>query len=102
MDSTDALTLKNIPGNLLVIGGGYIGLEMGMMLSKLGSEVTVLEAAPSVLATFDSDVVKKLTTKIQKKYEGIFFQSDWFHRVRPVTKGIRKSLVGWILGPKFF
>ena len=58
LDSTKALALDHIPNRLTVIGGGYIGLEMGMMLSKLGSEVTVLEAAPSVLATFDKDVVK--------------------------------------------
>ncbi len=36
-----------------------------------------------------------------KKYQALFFQSDWFHRVQPITKGVRKSLVGWVLGPKF-
>ena len=36
-----------------------------------------------------------------KKDQGVFFQSDYFHRVRPVTGGVRKSLVGWVLGPKF-
>tara|TARA_X000001036_G_scaffold13724_2_gene11702 strand:+ start:14014 stop:14562 length:549 start_codon:yes stop_codon:yes gene_type:complete len=35
------------------------------------------------------------------KYQALFFQSDWFHRVQPITKGVRKSLVGWVLGPKF-
>ena len=67
LDSTKALALDHIPNRLTVIGGGYIGLEMGMMLSKLGSEVTVLEAAPSVLATFDKDVVKIVSRKMKKQ-----------------------------------
>jgi dihydrolipoamide dehydrogenase len=49
MDSTDALELADIPKTLLVIGGGYIGLEMGSVYSALGSKVTVVEMMPGLL-----------------------------------------------------
>ena len=49
MNSTAALDLKDIPKTLLVIGGGYIGLEMGSVYAALGSEVTVVEMMPSLL-----------------------------------------------------
>ena len=44
---------------------------------------------------------KRYKTIELKQYQGLFFQSDWFHRVQPIKSGIRKSLVGWVLGPKF-
>ena len=68
MDSTKALALEEIPEKLTVIGGGYIGLEMGMMLSKLGSKVSVVEMASQVLPAFDPEVVKVInrTMKSQK------------------------------------
>ena len=53
------------------------------------------------LECYDPSKKPRYKTIQLKKYEGVFFQSDWFHRVRPVTAGIRKSLVGWTLGPKF-
>ena len=59
-DSTKALAQTTVPKRLAVIGGGYIGLEMGMMFAKLGTEVTVVEMGASVLGLFDKDVVKGL------------------------------------------
>ena len=67
LDSTKALALQEIPPRLVVIGGGYIGLEMGMMLSKLGSDVTVVEMAPQVLAAFDPEVVKIINRQMKKQ-----------------------------------
>ncbi|MAA79825.1 MAG: dihydrolipoyl dehydrogenase [Deltaproteobacteria bacterium] len=67
LDSTKALALSEIPKRLAVIGGGYIGLEMGMMLSKLGSDVTVIEMADQVLANFDPDVVKIINRQMKKQ-----------------------------------
>jgi dihydrolipoamide dehydrogenase len=67
LDSTKALALPDIPKRLAVIGGGYIGLEMGMMLSKLGSDVTVIEMADQVLANFDPEVVKIITRQMKKQ-----------------------------------
>ena len=65
-DSTKALAQTTVPDRLAVIGGGYIGLEMGMMFAKLGTEVTVVEMGASVLGLFDKDVVKVITKKMKK------------------------------------
>ena len=65
-DSTKALAQTTVPKRLAVIGGGYIGLEMGMMFAKLGTEVTVVEMGASVLGLFDKDVVKVVTKKMKK------------------------------------
>ena len=54
--STEALSLPEVPGKLVVIGGGYIGLELGTVYAKLGSEVTVVEFLPSLLPDLDPEV----------------------------------------------
>jgi dihydrolipoamide dehydrogenase len=66
LDSTKALDLEEIPGKLVVIGGGYIGLEFGGMFAKLGTEVTVVEMMDSVLPGFDKDAVKVIKRKLKK------------------------------------
>jgi dihydrolipoamide dehydrogenase len=66
LDSTKALDLAEIPGHIAVIGGGYIGLEMGGVFQKLGSKVTVIEMADQILPGFDPDVVKLLDRKLKK------------------------------------
>jgi dihydrolipoamide dehydrogenase len=67
MDSTDALELKDVPKTLLVIGGGYIGLEMGSVYSALGSKVTVVEMMPGILPGADKDLVNVLSKKYNSK-----------------------------------
>jgi dihydrolipoamide dehydrogenase len=64
--STGALAPKSVPKHLVVIGGGYIGLELGMMFRKLGSEVTVLEATPGALPGQDRDCVKVIERSLKK------------------------------------
>lgn len=66
MDSTKALDLDHVPEDLVVIGGGYIGLELGTMLAKVGSKVTVVEMQDQVLPGFDPDVIKVLARKLKK------------------------------------
>jgi dihydrolipoamide dehydrogenase len=66
IDSTGALALTEVPKHIMVIGGGYIGLEMGIMYRKLGAEVSVIEMQNQVLPGFDKDVVKLLTRKLKK------------------------------------
>jgi dihydrolipoamide dehydrogenase len=66
LSSTGALGLSEIPKHIVVIGGGYIGLELGQMLRKLGSEITVVEMASSVLPGFDSEIVKVVERKMKK------------------------------------
>jgi len=65
-DSTKALALSEVPKRVVVIGGGYIGLELGQMLRKVGSEVTVVEMADDIMPGFDQDVVKLLNRKLKK------------------------------------
>ena len=65
-DSTKALDLNEVPKRVVVIGGGYIGLELGQMLRKVGSEVTVVEMADDIMPGFDVDVVKLLNRKLKK------------------------------------
>ncbi len=66
MDSTDALMLHDIPQNLLVIGGGIIGLEMATVYRSLGSEVTVVELAEQLMPGADKDLVKPLADRLKK------------------------------------
>ncbi|HEX2344330.1 MAG TPA: dihydrolipoyl dehydrogenase [Vicinamibacterales bacterium] len=67
MDSTGALDLPDIPKRLLVVGGGYIGLELGSVYAALGSEVTVVEMMPGLLPGADRDLVAVLA----KRMEGV-------------------------------
>ena len=66
LDSTKALALTEVPKHLMVIGGGYIGLEMGSMYAKLGAQVSVIEMQDQLLPGFDNDVVKLITRKLKK------------------------------------
>jgi dihydrolipoamide dehydrogenase len=66
LDSTSALALDAVPRRLLVIGGGYIGLEIGTLLSKLGSQVTVVEATAQLLPGVDPELVQVVARKLKK------------------------------------
>ena len=66
IDSTGALALDEVPKRLVVIGGGYIGLELGTVYAKLGSKVTVVEALDTVLAGMDKDCVKVVAQRLRK------------------------------------
>jgi len=71
MDSTAALDVPEIPGRLLVIGGGYIGLELGQVYAALGSAVTVVEMLDSLLAGADADLVQHLARRCQRMFKAI-------------------------------
>lgn len=103
--STEALSLKEIPGSVVVIGGGVIGLELGSVWARLGSKVSVVEFAKSIIPTMDSTMGKELTktlkklkmkfnmehkvqnventgngvkvTALNKKYEEVVFEADY-------------------------
>ena len=76
LDSTRALALPEVPKRLAVIGGGYIGLEMGSMYAKLGSAVTVVEAADQVLPGFDPDVIKVIERRLKKDKVKVFTKAQ--------------------------
>jgi dihydrolipoamide dehydrogenase len=71
MDSTGALALEDVPGRLLVIGGGIIGLEMGTVYDALGAKVTVVELGGQLIPGCDADLVKPLHKRMEKRFEGI-------------------------------
>jgi len=75
MDSTRALELEEIPGRLLVVGGGIIGLEMACVYQALGSKVTVVELTPGLMPGTDPDLVKPLQRRISKHYEAIHLET---------------------------
>ncbi len=72
MDSTGALELSEIPGRMLVIGGGIIGLEMANVYAVLGSAVDVVELTPGLLPGCDPDLVKPLQRRLQKRLDNIW------------------------------
>lgn len=74
LSSTDALALERIPHHLVVVGGGYIGLELGSVWRRLGSEVTVIEASEDIVMTMDHDIRDGLRKALQ--HQGISFQFD--------------------------
>ncbi len=68
LDSTSALDIEDVPKSLLVVGGGYIGLEMGTVYASLGSKVTVVEMGERILPGVDRD----LTQVLKKRLDGLF------------------------------
>lgn len=66
LSSTEALSLPELPKSLIVIGGGYIGIELGQMYAKFGVQVTVLEGAETILPGFDKDMSQLVVKKLKK------------------------------------
>ena len=75
LDSTSALALEDIPDRLLVIGGGYIGLELGQVYSALGSVVTVVEMLPGLLPGVDRDLVAPLAARLAAQFKAILLET---------------------------
>ena len=93
MDSTAALLLPDVPKTMLVVGGGYIGLEIGSVYAALGTKVTVVEFLDSLLSMADKDLVKPLETKIRKEFENIYLSTK-VTGVKATSGGIVASLEG--------
>jgi dihydrolipoamide dehydrogenase len=75
MDSSGALNLEDIPGSLLVVGGGYIGLELGSVYAALGTRVTVVEMLFGLLPGADRDLVLPLHKRLEKMFEAILLNT---------------------------
>lgn len=67
LSSTEVQELTSVPARMIIIGGGYIGLELGMMYSKLGAQITVVEMMDQLLPGFDKDLVETLQERIKKQ-----------------------------------
>lgn len=74
-DSTAALNLETVPKTLLVIGGGYIGLELGSVYAALGSKVTVVEMMSGLLPGADRDLVRPLAQRLEKQFTAILLNT---------------------------
>ena len=75
LDSTGALDLPEIPKTLLVVGGGYIGLELGSVYAALGTKVSVVEMTPGLLPGADRDLVKPLAQRIDKTFAKVMLST---------------------------
>jgi len=71
IDSTGALAPSSVPGSLLVIGGGYIGLELGSVYAALGTKITVVEMLPQLMTGADRDLVSQVKRRLDKQFEAI-------------------------------
>jgi dihydrolipoamide dehydrogenase len=67
VSSDQALAFTEVPGKLVVVGGGAIGLELGSVWARLGSDVTVVEFLPKIVAAYDDDIVRNFTRSLQKQ-----------------------------------
>ncbi|MGD0900363.1 MAG: dihydrolipoyl dehydrogenase [Thermoguttaceae bacterium] len=97
MDSTAALDLPDVPESLLVVGGGYIGLELGIVYAALGSRVSVVELTGSLLPGVDRDLIRPLQKRLEKDFEAIYLQTkvvaaaDNGHAVQVTFDGAEKK-----------
>jgi dihydrolipoamide dehydrogenase len=93
MTSTEALEIEEVPEDLLVIGGGYIGMELGSVYANLGSKVVVVEALQGILSGADPDLVRPVLQYAQKSFRELRFNtkvtqmSTKGKKVRVVTQG---------------
>ena len=75
LTSTSALELEDVPERLLVVGGGYIGLELGTVYSSLGSQVSVVEMTGDLLTGVDRDLVRPLSARLKNQFHNIYLNT---------------------------
>ena len=94
LDSTGALALQDVPDSLLVVGGGYIGLEMGSVYARLGSKVTVVELMDGLLPGADRDLVKPLAKAMDSLFEGRIYLNTKVGSLAEVNDQIEVTFEG--------
>jgi len=93
MDSTAALDLADVPGSLLVIGGGYIGLELGTVYAALGSKVSIVEMLDGLLPGADRDLVLPLHKRMEKIFDSILLKTT-VASMQEEANGVRVTFEG--------
>jgi dihydrolipoyl dehydrogenase len=88
-----ALALPEIPKTLLVVGGGYIGLELGSAYSAFGTKVSVVEMMPNLLPGADRDLARPLERKLKKEFEGIHLETS-VKSVKPMKTKVKVEFEG--------
>ncbi len=95
MTSTEALELADMPQSLLVIGGGYVGLELGSVYAALGSRVSIVELGPSLLPGVDADLVRILSKRLDALFDAVYLNTE----VMTLTEGDHE-VTARLAGPK--
>lgn len=93
LDSTAALALSDIPAKLLVVGGGYIGLELGTVYAALGAKVTVVEMTGGLLPGVDPDLVRPLSKRLDSAFEEILLNTR-VAQAKETKNGVRVTFEG--------
>ncbi|MBA4146999.1 MAG: dihydrolipoyl dehydrogenase [Verrucomicrobia bacterium] len=90
MTSTEALEVEEVPEDMLVIGGGYIGMELGTVYASLGTKVTVIEAMDSILAGADPDLIRPVVKYAEKNFKEVRYKAKV---VKMATKGKKIQVI---------
>jgi dihydrolipoamide dehydrogenase len=93
MDSTGALALKDIPKNLLIVGGGIIGLEMATVYHAFGSKISVVELMEQIIPGCDKDLITPLFRRIKKQYDNIWLETK-VASIEAQVDGLKVSFEG--------
>jgi dihydrolipoamide dehydrogenase len=93
LDSTGALALEDIPKTMLVVGGGYIGLELGSVYAALGTKVSVVEMMPGILPGADRDLVRVLEKRVKTDFETVMVNTR-VAGIKELKNGIKVSFEG--------
>jgi dihydrolipoamide dehydrogenase len=91
MTSTGALELREVPGSLLIVGGGYIGLALGTVYAALGSRVTVVEMTEQLLPGVDGDLVRPVAAAIGRAFDAVHLATG-VERLRETADGVAATL----------
>lgn len=91
IDSTGALALQDIPRRLLIIGGGYIGLELGTLYARLGSQVHLVEGGDRLLSGVDRDLVEPLSAQLHKEFSSIHMLTE-VKKLRVIEANVQVTL----------
>lgn len=93
INSTGALNLEDVPKRLLVVGAGYIGLEMGSVYHALGSKVSVVEFMDTLLPGADADLVRPLAKRLKARFENIWLKTK-VSKIEPQKDGLKVTFEG--------
>ncbi len=97
MDSTGALEVPDVPERLLVVGGGYIGLELGQVYAALGSAVTLVEMTDGLLPGADRDLVQWVGRRVEKQFAAVRLSAR-VEGLRETARGVEATVAGETLG----